>query len=51
LVNGLRIDPGIPECEIQNDLVKVTTSALRLGQRKPARIRAYFHPLEVYYAA
>ena len=42
------IDPGIPRYGRQTDLVQVTPSAFRLRQRKPARIRAYFDPSEVY---
>lgn len=40
-----------PTPDTQEDLVKTTTSVLRSLQRRPVRIRAYFHPPQVRYAA
>jgi DDE superfamily endonuclease len=40
-----------PKPNTQEDLVKATTSVLRSLQRRPARIRSYFHPQHVRYAA
>jgi len=38
---------NLPVPDTQDDLLKATTSVLRSIQRRPAHIRAYFHPLEV----
>jgi transposase len=40
-----------PKPNTQEDLVKATTSVLRSLQRRPERIRSYFHPQHVRYAA
>ena len=42
---------NLPAPDTQEDLMQATTSVLRSLQRRPARIRAYFHPPEVRYAA
>lgn len=40
-----------PKPDTQQELVKVTTSVLRSLQRRPERIRSYFRPPDVRYAA
>lgn len=40
-----------PKPDTQEDLVKATTSVLRSLQRRPERIRSYFRPPDVRYAA
>lgn len=42
---------SLPMPDTQEDLVQATTSVLRSLQRRQARIRAYFRPPEVRYAA
>jgi len=42
---------NLPTPDTQEDLVQATTSVLRSLQRRPARIRVYFHPPDVRYAA
>ena len=42
---------NLPRPDTQDDLVRGTASVLRSLQRRPARIRAYFHAKDVRYAA
>jgi hypothetical protein len=42
---------NLPRPDSQEDLVEATSSVLRSLQRKPHRIRAYFHHKDVRYAA
>jgi transposase len=42
---------NLPRPDTQDDLVQSTASELRSLQRRPARIRAYFHAKDVRYAA
>jgi hypothetical protein len=42
---------NLPRPDTQHDLVQGTASVLRSLQRRPARIRAYFHAKDVRYAA
>jgi transposase len=42
---------NLPRPDNHEDLVEATSSVLRSLQRKPHRIRAYFHHKDVRYAA
>jgi len=42
---------NLPKPDTQEDLLQATTSVLRSLQRKPDRIRSYFYPPDVRYAA
>lgn len=52
LNNDLKQDlKNLPRPDTQDELVQLTSSTLRSMQKRPARIRAYFHAKDVRYAA